>query len=115
MVGDGLVDPPRADQRAPRERDGVGDAALDNDGTVEVDGRTISFTGLEPMDMIGMAVANVVFPCGYTIGPDGDTMNLYYGGADTCVAVAKASVRGLLVWLDRNDRPDCENPDQWPQ
>ncbi len=47
-------------------------------------------------------VGNVVFPCGYTIGPDGDTLNLYYGGADTCVALATGSVRQLLDWLGRH-------------
>jgi len=45
-------------------------------------------------------VANVVFPCGYTIGNDGDTINLYYGGADSCIALAQGSVRSLLSWLE---------------
>ncbi|MFQ5889649.1 MAG: glycosidase [Gemmatimonadota bacterium] len=47
-------------------------------------------------------VANVVFPCGYTLSPDGDTLNLYYGGADTCIALATASIEDLLEWLDRH-------------
>jgi predicted GH43/DUF377 family glycosyl hydrolase len=58
-------------------------------------------------------VANVVFPCGYTLAPDGDTMNLYYGCADTCVAVATASVGALLEWLERHDRSACEDRDRW--
>jgi predicted GH43/DUF377 family glycosyl hydrolase len=45
-------------------------------------------------------VPNVVFPCGYTMGDDGDTLNLYYGAADTCVGLATSSVRALLQWLD---------------
>jgi predicted GH43/DUF377 family glycosyl hydrolase len=45
-------------------------------------------------------VANVAFPCGYTIGADGDTLNLYYGAADTSVALATGSIRQLLSWLD---------------
>ncbi len=45
-------------------------------------------------------VANVTFPCGYTVGSDGDTLNLYYGAADTCIALATGSVRGILKWLD---------------
>jgi predicted GH43/DUF377 family glycosyl hydrolase len=49
-------------------------------------------------------VNNVVFPCGYTIGSDGDTINLYYGGADTCVALATGSIRALLDWLARHGR-----------
>ncbi len=44
-------------------------------------------------------VGNVVFPCGYTLAPDGDTLRFYYGGADSCVALATASTRGLLDWL----------------
>jgi predicted GH43/DUF377 family glycosyl hydrolase len=47
-------------------------------------------------------VNNVVFPCGYTIEPDGDTLRLYYGAADTCVALATGSVRGMLDWLERH-------------
>ena len=45
-------------------------------------------------------VANVTFPCGYTIGPDGDALNLYYGAADTCIGLATGSIRGILQWLD---------------
>lgn len=44
-------------------------------------------------------VPNVVFPCGYTIGDDGDTIHLYYGAADTCIALATGSVRAILGWL----------------
>ncbi|HEX9162576.1 MAG TPA: glycosidase [Thermoanaerobaculia bacterium] len=47
-------------------------------------------------------VANVAFPCGYTIGTDGDTLNLYYGAADTCIALATGSIRTILEWLDRH-------------
>ena len=50
-------------------------------------------------------VGNVVFPCGYTLGPDGDRITLYYGSADTCVAMATGSVRVLLDWLRRNGEP----------
>ena len=44
-------------------------------------------------------VKDVVFPCGQTIGSDGDTIHLYYGAADFCVALATGSVRALLAWL----------------
>ncbi|HWP84209.1 MAG TPA: glycosidase [Terriglobia bacterium] len=60
----------------------------------------------EPYELQG-DVDNVVFPCGYTLAPDGDTINLYYGGADTCVALATASIRKMLEWLERHGRPDC--------
>ncbi|MGE5568560.1 MAG: hypothetical protein ACM3S5_05925 [Rhodospirillales bacterium] len=59
----------------------------------------------EPYERQG-DVANVVFPCGYTIAPDGDTMYLYYGGADTCIALATASIASLLGWLDNHGRPE---------
>ena len=47
-------------------------------------------------------VGNVVFPCGYTIGKDGDTLNVYYGAADTSIALATGSIRAMLEWLDQN-------------
>ncbi len=49
-------------------------------------------------------VGNVAFPCGYTIDADGDTLNLYYGAADTSIALATGSIRELLFWLDRNGK-----------
>jgi predicted GH43/DUF377 family glycosyl hydrolase len=50
-------------------------------------------------------VANVAFPCGFTIGPDGDAINLYYGAADTSIALATGSIREILSWLDEHGRP----------
>ena len=47
-------------------------------------------------------VGNVVFPCGYTLAPDGDTVRIYYGAADTTIALATASVREMLEWLDQH-------------
>jgi predicted GH43/DUF377 family glycosyl hydrolase len=47
-------------------------------------------------------VGNVVFPCGYTIGKDGDSLKIYYGAADTCMALATASIKELLKWLDEH-------------
>jgi len=47
-------------------------------------------------------VSDVVFPCGQTIGADGDTINLYYGAADSCIALATGSIRRLLSWLEAN-------------
>lgn len=51
-------------------------------------------------------VRDVVFPCGYTMAADGDTINLYYGAADSCVALAHGSIRELLDWLDANGSCD---------
>jgi len=47
-------------------------------------------------------VQNVVFPCGYTISDDGDTVLMYYGAADTSICVATGSIRTMLDWLDRH-------------
>ena len=47
-------------------------------------------------------VGYVTFPCGYTLGADGDAINLYYGAADTCIALATGSIAEILEWLDRN-------------
>jgi len=49
-------------------------------------------------------VNNVVFPCGYTIEKDGDTLRLYYGAADTCIALATGSLRQMLDWLEHHGR-----------
>jgi len=51
-------------------------------------------------------VKDVVFPCGQTIGLDGDTIHLYYGAADSCIAMATGSIRALLSWLDANSCPE---------
>jgi len=54
-------------------------------------------------------VRDVVFPCGQTIGPDGDTIHLYYGAADSCMALATGSIRALLSWLDTHSNADTES------
>lgn len=52
----------------------------------------------------GGDVPNVTFPCGVTIGDDGDALNLYYGAADSCIALATGSIRSILRWLETNGR-----------
>ena len=47
-------------------------------------------------------VDNVVFPCGYTLAPDGDTVRLYYGAADTSIGLATGSLRRMLEWLENH-------------
>jgi predicted GH43/DUF377 family glycosyl hydrolase len=47
-------------------------------------------------------VDDVVFPCGYTIDPDGDGLKIYYGAADCAIGLAFSSIRTLLSWLDAN-------------
>ncbi|HTF66664.1 MAG TPA: hypothetical protein VK638_28675 [Edaphobacter sp.] len=53
-------------------------------------------------------VRDVVFPCGQTIGTDGDTIHLYYGAADSCMAMATGSIRSLLAWLDTHSSAENE-------
>ena len=43
-------------------------------------------------------VSEVVFPCGYMMDPDGDTINLYYGAAD-CLIAWPGVACALLEWL----------------
>jgi len=57
-----------------------------------------------PYECVG-DVGHVTFPCGCTVGADGDTINLYYGAADTSVALATGSIVELLHWLDLHGRP----------
>src|ERR1051325_7110065 len=49
-------------------------------------------------------VDNVVFPCGTTVAPDGDTVRLYYGAADTTIAMATGSIQAMLLALEQTDR-----------
>ncbi len=44
-------------------------------------------------------VGDVVFPTGYVLGEDGDTLYVYYGAADTSIGLALASVKELLEWV----------------
>ena len=50
-------------------------------------------------------VGDVVFPCGYVVGEDGDTLYLYYGAADTYIALATGSIREMLDWLKQHSLP----------
>jgi predicted GH43/DUF377 family glycosyl hydrolase len=50
-------------------------------------------------------VNNVVFPCGLTVGPDGDSLNMYYGAADSSIALATGSIRTILEWLHTHGSP----------
>jgi predicted GH43/DUF377 family glycosyl hydrolase len=54
----------------------------------------------EPYEQSG-DVGNVVFPCGYTIAPDGDTIHLYYGAADSSITLATGSISTIMQWLER--------------
>jgi predicted GH43/DUF377 family glycosyl hydrolase len=78
--------------------------ALDDPSVCLVRGNAWVFGPEAPYERDG-DVANVAFPCGYTIGADGDTIHLYYGAADTSVALATGRVSELLHWLDAHGGP----------
>ena len=44
-------------------------------------------------------VPDVVFPCGWILRDDGDTIDMYYGAADSTVCLATASLQELLDHL----------------
>jgi predicted GH43/DUF377 family glycosyl hydrolase len=56
----------------------------------------------EPYERSG-DVGNVTFPCGTVLGADGDTLSVYYGAADTSIALATGSVRAMLRWLEQRN------------
>jgi predicted GH43/DUF377 family glycosyl hydrolase len=55
----------------------------------------------EPYERAG-DVPDVVFPCGWLLDDDGDTVRVYYGAADTSICIATASLAALLDWLERH-------------
>ncbi len=44
-------------------------------------------------------VSGVVFPCGWILDRAGGTLRVYYGGADSCVALATARLSDLLEYV----------------
>jgi predicted GH43/DUF377 family glycosyl hydrolase len=58
----------------------------------------------------GGDVPNVTFSCGCTIAADNDTLNIYYGCADSSIALAQTTIKSLLDWLQSNGSPpeECE-------
>ena len=56
----------------------------------------------EPYELTG-DVPNVVFPCGLVHEAGTDRLRLYYGAADTCVALATASLSAVLDHLRTAD------------
>ena len=46
-------------------------------------------------------VDKVVFPCGWVA--EDDEVRLYYGGADTCLALATANLSEMLGWLKKHN------------
>ena len=55
---------------------------------------------LAPYERTG-DVNNVVFPCGWLHDKASDELRVYYGGADTCVALACASMKEVLGYIKK--------------
>ena len=54
-------------------------------------------------------VGGVVFPCGWILDKPSGTIRLYYGGADTCLALATAQLSDVLGYL--RTCPCAQEPD----
>jgi predicted GH43/DUF377 family glycosyl hydrolase len=78
----------------------LGLALLDRDdpGVILRRGEEWVFGPEEPYELMG-DVPNVVFPGGVVVNPATDELRMYYGAADSSVAVATAKVSELLEWL----------------
>ena len=76
----------------------LGAVLLDRRDPTKVLGRTSQpiMTPVEPWEREGW-INNVVFPCGQVLR--GDTIYLYYGGADTVIGVATISLSELVSAL----------------
>jgi predicted GH43/DUF377 family glycosyl hydrolase len=78
----------------------LGLALLDRDDPSKVlaRGNEWIFGPQAPYEQSG-DVSDVVFPCGWLLRDDGDTLHLYYGAADSVVCVATASLAQLMSHL----------------
>jgi predicted GH43/DUF377 family glycosyl hydrolase len=50
-------------------------------------------------------VADVVFPCGWVVGPQPDALHVYYGAGDSVIAMASARLSEVLAYV-----LDCPGP-----
>jgi predicted GH43/DUF377 family glycosyl hydrolase len=50
-------------------------------------------------------VDNVVFPCGWILNKASGAIRIYYGGADSCLALATAQVSEVLDYLRKCPEP----------
>jgi predicted GH43/DUF377 family glycosyl hydrolase len=83
----------------------LGFALLDLEDPLKVLRRSSEwvFAPREAYERIG-DVADVVFPCGWTLV--GDEIRIYYGAADTSIALATARLGAVLDWLDEHHIDD---------
>jgi predicted GH43/DUF377 family glycosyl hydrolase len=79
----------------------LGLALLDRDDPIQVLARGNEWV-LGPNEVYERNgdVPDVIFPCGWVLRDDGDTLHLYYGAADSVVCLAEASLATLLDHLE---------------
>jgi predicted GH43/DUF377 family glycosyl hydrolase len=83
---------------------------LDDPSTVIARSNEWIFGPRESYEQMG-DVPGVVFPCGWILRDDGDTVHVYYGGADTVVCVAEASLSQMLQHIrDHSDPLTAPDP-----
>ena len=61
-------------------------------------GRRVGLRPDAPYERVG-DVSDVVFPCGVIHDPETNQLRMYYGAADTSIALATGDVAELLDWL----------------
>jgi predicted GH43/DUF377 family glycosyl hydrolase len=85
----------------------LGLALLDRDHpeTVLARGNEWVFGPAAPYERSG-DVPDVVFPCGWILRDDNDTLDLYYGASDSTVCLATASLQALLEHLESHPSID---------
>ena len=71
---------------------------LEHPATVLHRGEEWVFGPSAPYEQLG-DVPNVVFPCGTVVDEATGELRMYYGAADSCVAVATAKISELTDWL----------------
>jgi predicted GH43/DUF377 family glycosyl hydrolase len=60
-------------------------------------------------------VNGVVFPCGWILDEKSGQIRMYYGGADSCIALATGQLSELLAHLRRQDDDYSKSrPAEWP-
>ena len=74
---------------------------IDNPKRIIARGREWIFGPSEPYELVG-DVNNVVFPCGHTVNEETGEIRIYYGAADTSIALATGNLNEIVEWLLRN-------------
>lgn len=86
----------------------LGLALLDHENPLKVLRRSDEwiFGPREPYEKEG-DVQDIVFPCGWVLDEETGKIRMYYGAADTCIALAAASLDEILEYI--NNCPEAAN------